>query len=139
YPFRPGSRRTFGFGVGRNIPVAGADYLQANGVRGNALNTYAAGAYLVYRFYPEVRVGMDSRNDVYGADLYGDYMRGLTNPDALAALLKRFDPSFAFLDWARDPIEPTLAGLRAVGGWRLVYFDDLVVVLVREDGPWAAL
>ncbi len=139
YPFRPSSHRSFGLGVGRNIPVAGADYLRDNGVRGNAFNTYAAGAYLVYRFYPEVRVGMDSRNDVYGADLYREYTRALADPEALAALLERTDASFIFLEWTRDPVETVLEGLRTSGGWRLVYFDDLVVVLVRRDGPWAAL
>ncbi|HKN46879.1 MAG TPA: hypothetical protein VJ144_02805, partial [Candidatus Polarisedimenticolia bacterium] len=139
YPFRPSSRRSFGLGVGRNIPVTGADYLRDNGVRGNAFNTYAAGAYLVYRFYPEVRVGMDSRNDVYGSELYREYTRALADPEALAAFLKRIDASFVFLEWTRDPVEAALESLRTIGGWRLLYLDDLVMILVRGDGPWAAL
>ena len=139
YPFRPSSRRSAGFGVGFNIPVAGADYLGDNGVRGNAFNTYTTGAYLVYRFYPQVRVAMDSRNDVYGADLYREYKHAATDPKALAAFLKRIDASFVFLDWTLHPVKATLEGLRKIGGWRLVYFDDVVVILVRQDGPFAAL
>jgi len=139
YAYRPSSRRSFGLGVGRNIPVAAADYLEANGIRGNAFNSYSAGAYLVYRFYPAVRVAMDSRNDVYGADLYGAYTRALVDPDALARMLRGIDASFVFLEWPTPPLPGTLALLRGLGGWTLVYFDDSFVILVRRDGPWAAV
>ena len=139
YPFSPTSRRICGFGIGRTVPVGGADYLRDNGVRGNAFNTYAAGAYLVYRFHPHVRVAMDSRNDVYGPDLYQEYTRALTEPEALAAFLKRIDASFVFLEWKTDRVEVTLEALRKLGGWRLVYFDDFAIVLVPQAGPSAEL
>jgi hypothetical protein len=140
YAFDVTSRRRFGFGVGQIVPVAGADYLRDNGVRGNAFNTYTAGAYLLYRFYPQVRVSIDSRNDVYGPDLYREYTRARTDSDALAALLKRIEASFAFLELQRgEPIEKTLEAFQKIGGWRIVYFDDFTVILVPQDGQWAAL
>ncbi len=136
YPFRPGSRRPFGFGIGRNIPVAAADYVQAQGLDGNAFNSYAAGAYLVYRFHPRVRVAMDSRNDVYGADLYAAYNRALVDEGALRAMLERIDASFIFLEWART--SATIAMARHLG-WVMIYFDDTAVVMVRKAGPHAEL
>lgn len=136
YPFRPASRRPFGFGVGRNIPVAAADYVQARGLEGNVFNSYAAGAYLVYRFHPRVRVAMDSRNDVYGADLYAAYNRALVDEEALRAMLERIDASFIFLEWTRTPA--TIALARHLG-WVMIYFDDTAVVLVRNGGPFAGL
>ncbi|HEU4402900.1 MAG TPA: hypothetical protein VFT43_12425 [Candidatus Polarisedimenticolia bacterium] len=145
YSYSPSTGRPFGIGLYSNIPVGGADYIQASGLHGNAFNTYAAGAYLVYRFYPEVRVAMDSRNDVYGEALYNEYTRALTDPDALTALLRRIDAEFVFLDWTvrlqtTEGAAVSPAGtLRQVGGWRLVYFDDNSAVYVRQDGPWAAL
>ncbi len=139
YPYRASSRKESGFGVGRNIPVEASDYLEANGIAGNAFNSYGAGAYLVYRFYPAVRVAMDSRNDVYGSALYGDYLRAQVESDALARMLGRIDASFVFLEWTKEHAATTLGLLRQTGGWRLVYFDDDVEILVREDGPWTAL
>src|SRR6185436_9410299 len=75
YPLGPGTVRRMGFGLGPGIPVAAADYVEAQHLRGAVFNTYAAGAYLVYRFHPEVRVAMDSRNDVYGETLWTEYTR----------------------------------------------------------------
>ncbi|HKN48296.1 MAG TPA: hypothetical protein VJ144_10020, partial [Candidatus Polarisedimenticolia bacterium] len=138
YPYRAGSRRPLGFGLGRNIPVAAADYVEENGLRGNAFNTYAAGAYLVYRFYPWVRVGMDSRNDVYGPELYHRYLRALAEPDVLARMLETLDASFVFLEWSAVPSGRILEDLGRMG-WRLVYFDDSIAILLRAGGPWSAL
>ncbi len=82
---------------------------------------------------------MDSRNDVYGPDLYREYTRALAEPESLATFLKRIDASFAFLEWKRDPVEVTVDAFRRIGGWSLVYFDDFSIVLVPQDGSWAAL
>lgn len=138
YAYSPSNRRPFGLGIGRNIPVAAADYLAANGVKGNAFNTYAYGAYLVYRFYPEVRVAMDSRNDVYGEDLYAFYNRALVDRVALAEMLRRIDAAVLFLEWTREGAPLTSEAVRGLGGWSLVYFDDETTVYLRDDGPWAA-
>jgi hypothetical protein len=140
YPFSPSSRRFPGFGLGRKVPVAAADYLEVNGIRGACFNTYAAGAYLVYRFYPEVRVGMDSRNDVHGEALYAEYRTALVDPGALRRMLGRLDASFLFLEWAQPGMAATARMIREVAGdWRLVFFDDAAVVYLREDGPYAAI
>ena len=139
YPYGPGRRRPFGLGLGPNVPVAAAGYLEANAVRGNAFNTYGTGAYLVYRFHPLVRVGMDSRNDVYGAALYRDYERALLEPEALHAMLRRIDASFIFLDWPRQGAVRTAAAIQALRRWRPVYFDDRATVYLETGGPYAAL
>jgi hypothetical protein len=139
YPYSPGSRRPFGLGLGDTIPVAGADYLQANGIRGNAFNTYSYGAYLVYRFYPEVRVAMDSRNDVYGEQLYAGYVRALTDPAALGALLHRLDASLIFIEWASQGAALTAQAIHRLGGWSLVYFDDTTAIYLRDDGPYGTV
>ena len=64
--------------------------IERNGIRGSSFNTYGAGAYLVFRLYPQVRVGMDSRNDVYGEELYAEYRRALLDPEALREVLNRY-------------------------------------------------
>jgi hypothetical protein len=140
YPYSPSGRRGFGLGVGRTIPVAAADYLERTGIRGHAFNTYGAGAYLIYRFHPAVRVAMDSRNDVYGEALYADYTRALTSAADLAPMLARVDASFLFIEWPQSGIGATAQAIRTVpGGWRPVYFDDVAVVYLSESGPYAPI
>ena len=137
YPYGPSLRRRLGFGLGRNIPVGAADYLEAIGMRGGVFNTYSSGAYLVYRLYPKVRVGMDSRNDVYGEDLYREYTRALTDADALADMLKRIEAGAILLEWPNQGMMTAAAAVHRLKSWTPVYFDDVSVVYLQEGGPWA--
>jgi tetratricopeptide (TPR) repeat protein len=139
YPYSPTSRRLRGLGLGRNVPVAAADYLEANSVRGNVLNTYSAGAYLVYRFYPSLRVAMDSRNDVYGEALYAEYKRALQVPESLQAMLRRIEARAIFLEWPQQGVVITAATIREMGGWIPVYLDDVAVVYMEKGGALAPL
>lgn len=137
YAYSPSNRRRPGLGLGRNIPVGAADYLESIGMRGAVFNTYAAGAYLVYRLYPAVRVGMDSRNDVYGENLYRQYTRALADSDALEALLGRLDAGAILLEWPNQGMMTAAAAVHRLRDWTPVYFDDVAVIYLEAGGPWA--
>jgi len=137
YAYGPALRRRVGLGLGHNVPVAAAAYLDAIGLRGAVFNTYASGAYLVYRLYPAVRVAMDSRNDVYGDELYRLYTRALVDSDTLDDLLKRLDAGAIVLEWPNQGMMTAAAVVHRLKGWTPVYFDDLTVIYLREGGPWA--
>jgi hypothetical protein len=139
YDYGPTSHRAVGFGLGRDIPVKGADYLEANGIKGNIFNTYKSGAYLLYRFYPDVRVAMDSRNDVYGEELYESYKLALGDQVALERLLDRIEAAAIFLEWPRPNMTILADMIHRLGGWRPVYFDDTIVVYLREGGAFSHL
>jgi hypothetical protein len=139
YPYGAGARRETGSGLGRNIPVGAADYLDAAGVRGNLFTDYSSGAYLVWRFHPAVRVAMDSRNDVYGETLYHEYTRALGDPGALRALLARIDAAAIVLQWTQPGMVTAAATVRRLGSWRPVYFDDAATVYLEDGGPHAGL
>jgi hypothetical protein len=134
YPFRPGSRRPPGLGIAGNVPVRAADYLEANGVRGTVFNSYGAGPYLIWRLYPSIRVVMDSRNDVYGDDLYAGYRRALGDAAALDEMLRRLETAAVLLEWVGGKNLATARLLRRAGDWRPVYFDDAALVYLRSDG-----
>jgi tetratricopeptide (TPR) repeat protein len=140
YPLGPGTVRRMGFGLGPGIPAAAADYVEAQHLRGAVFNTYAAGAYLVYRFHPEVRVAMDSRNDVYGEALWDEYTRACASRDDLGTFLTRLDAGFAFLEWSQQGFTTTAAALRSLPeDWRPVYFDDQAAVYLAAGGSHADL
>ncbi|HET8946862.1 MAG TPA: hypothetical protein VFQ07_07755 [Candidatus Polarisedimenticolia bacterium] len=140
YAYNAATVRRPGSGLGPGVPVAAADYVARRHLDGACFNTYSAGAYLAWRFYPGLRVGMDSRNDVYGEDLYADYERALREPAALAAMLERLHASFVFVEWAEPGMVTTGQTIRALAPpWRPVYFDDGAVVYAAEQGERADL
>ncbi len=57
-----------------NFPKAAADWLLENKTQGNLFNSYGWGGYLIWRIYPEYRVFIDGRADVYGDKFIFDYM-----------------------------------------------------------------
>lgn len=139
YPIAPSQIRPPGLGIGRNVPVGAADYLSDIGLRGNVFNTYASGAYLVYRLYPGIRVTMDSRNEVYGEDLYRLYARTLTDSDALEDLLGRLRAAAVVLEWPGQGMMTAAATVHRAKSWRPVFFDDVAVIYLRGEAPWAAV
>jgi hypothetical protein len=51
-------------GVTLVYPGGAVDYLRGLGFRGNVMTHYNDGSYVMWRLWPAVRIGMDSRNDV---------------------------------------------------------------------------
>lgn len=140
YPYSAASVRRPGLGLAPAIPVRAADYLAREQLAGACFNTYSAGAYLVYRFYPALRVGMDSRNDVYGERLYAEYEEALRDPMALAAMLTRIDASFIFLEWAEQGMATAGRTVRGLDPpWPPIYFDDRAVIYAPQEGGRADL
>ena len=56
------------------FPETAVNWLQANAPAGNLFNSYNWGGYLIWRLYPQYRVYIDGRADVYGDAFIFDYM-----------------------------------------------------------------
>jgi tetratricopeptide (TPR) repeat protein len=80
---------------------------------------------------------MDSRNDVYGEDLYREYTRSLTDADALGDMLKRIEAGAILLEWPNQGMMTAAAAVHRLKSWTPVYFDDVSVVYLQEGGAWA--
>jgi tetratricopeptide (TPR) repeat protein len=123
--------------------VAACEYVEANGITGNAFTTYGEGAYVVWRLWPRVKVSMDSRNSVYGEDLYRSYRAALRSDEGMAAYLHTWPPDLAVVshrgpfrrgfdpDMDRDHDLPHRAFL-ASGDLALVDFDDVSAVYLAR-------
>jgi len=94
-------------------PVAAVDFLKEHNLPGPIYNRYGWGGYLIYRLYPQYRVYIDGRADVYGDAFFAETMkmddgvsdwRGpldrhgvqtiLIAPDVALASLLRSDPNW---------------------------------------------
>lgn len=57
-----------------DFPAAAVNWILQNQPKGNIFNTYGWGGYLIWRLYPNYRVYIDGRADVYGDRFIYDYI-----------------------------------------------------------------
>lgn len=133
FGFRPPSKRDMGLGIAENMPVGAVDYIARNEITGNGFPSYNAGALLLNRMWPRVKVAMDSRNDVYGETLYREYVGALAGGTALEAYLRKYPVDFFLITYGNDRSPEFFRWLDASPDWRLVYFDDRAIVYLRNN------
>ena len=81
YYMRNGRYTRSGLGLSKVIYPAGAvDFLEEHRPEGNIFNTAGFGGYLIWRLYPEEKVFIDGRWEVYGDRFLSIYYTALKDP-----------------------------------------------------------
>jgi hypothetical protein len=124
----------------RFLPVAACDYIERAGVRGNGLNEFWQGGYLLWRFWPQ-------RDRLPFMDIH---QSGSPQDRALMARLGERRGALQALDqryhfaWVlcsnRWQLSGELAGeLDADSSWVLAFADDAALLYLRRHGALAAI
>jgi hypothetical protein len=115
----------------RNFPADGARFLQEHHLPQPLLNHYNWGGYLIWKLYPEYRVFIDGRADVYGdafmnqfADIY--YVKSAQWRSAIA------DNNIQTI--MLPPDAPLVTALKLNKTWEERYHDQQAVILSRHQG-----
>ena len=87
------------------------------------------GDYLIYHYYPRLRVFIDGRSDFYGERITTDYLKLSEGQHAWKQLLEqyRFDMVLCPVDWALASL------LRYQQDWRVVEDDGKAVLFQKQD------
>ena len=131
YPHRgqePNSRR------GRGFPVRAVSFLAAQHPPGPILNDYDWGGYLIWRLYPENRVFIDGRADVYGDVLMKDFGDANSLTDDWRGVLERWRIRTVILKSG----SPLITALRTSREWKELYGDSQATVMARGPSITAA-
>lgn len=113
----------------KEFPAAAVSFIAAHRPPPPMLNHYNWGGYFIWKLYPDYRVYIDGR-----ADLYGDaFMNNL----AAVYYLKGNAWQSEFARWgirtvALPPDAPLTTALRALPEWETIYSDKQAVVLSRK-------
>jgi hypothetical protein len=125
----------------KKVPVAAVNYLQkesagnqpivlTNALPNNApiFSTDAWGGYLIYRMYPERKVVVDDRHDLYGSGRIHQYMVLTQGQPGWQNVLDEWQIRATLL-----PTNSTLANLlrELPQDWRIAYEDKIAVVFER--------
>jgi hypothetical protein len=115
-----------------NFPAGAATYLASRHPPGPIFNHYNFGGYFIWRLYPQYRVFIDGRADLYGDDFLHDLARTYYVTDA--------GWERTFKDWqiqtvVLPPDAPLVTALSLTHSWSEVYSDSHTVVLTRPEHP----
>jgi len=121
----------------KKMPVAAVTFLQKEFQDSQdkqlsaqpVFSTDAWGGYLIYRMYPERKVVVDDRHDLYGSDRIRQYLILTQGEPGWQSVLKDWQIRTALL-----PTDSTLANLlrELPQEWRVAYEDKVAVVFERR-------
>jgi len=116
------------------VPVAAVTFLQKESLAMQpstepVFSTDAWGGYLIYRLYPERKVVVDDRHDLYGSGRIRQYLILTQAETGWKSVLEQWQIRSALL-----PTDSTLANLlrELPREWRVVYEDKVAVVFERR-------
>ncbi len=125
----------------RNFPHKAADFLVENKIQGKFFNDFNSGAYLLGRASPDIKVFIDGRTEVYGADYFQRYKKIWKGDKKLfEEAVKKYDLTGAFLNSVYVPApKKFIRYLYESKEWILVYFNyDAAIFLknVLQNQKW---
>jgi hypothetical protein len=121
--------------INKTLPIEATNFVVNAQIHGRIFNTYGYGGYLIYRLYPEQKVFIDGRADMYGDDFLGKYK---VIHDGLPDWEKEFDQYD--IDYVVCRRKASIRQLLLTrGDFKLVYDDEYNSVLVKNLPKFADL
>ena len=112
----------------QKFPAAAVEYLAKQETTGPIFNDYNWGGYLIWKLYPEKKVFIDGRADVYGDGFIFEYLRTYSGEKGWRETLDRFDIQTVLI----QPNSALTSLLRDDKGWHKVFEDDQAIVFARN-------
>jgi hypothetical protein len=118
----------------RDYPTAAIEFLKTQNVTQPIYNEYHWGGYLIWRLYPQYRVFIDGRADVYGDHLMEEFFKVHDGTKSWREVLYRHQIQSVLV----SPNTAIASLLRQDGDWQKVFEDEQAVVFVRRSTPTAS-
>lgn len=112
----------------KNYPVAAVNFLSAQRLPGPIYNRYGWGGYLIRRLYPDYRVYIDGRADVYGDAFMVETVKTYDGHQRWREPLERLSIRTVLI----SPDAPLSSLLRQDEKWSKVYEDRQAVIFTRR-------
>jgi len=127
--------KEFGFGIsGMFYPVGGCDFVLENPISGNIFNDMAIGGYLIWRLYPQKKVFVDGRLEVYSGDFYMSYQRLFQDHNFWKRTMDDYGVNCVILGHVILGTQGLMIQrLSQDKAWRVAYFDPTGIVFLRDS------
>jgi hypothetical protein len=109
-------------------PTTAIDFLRANPVQGNMFNGDEIGDYVIYELYPQYKVFVDGRLDMYGTPILKEYIRVAAIESGWKDVLTKYDINYIF--FYTDSV--LVRHLLTDAGWKGIYSDNVASIFLRN-------
>jgi hypothetical protein len=110
------------------FPVSAVEFIRAQNLPDPIFNSYDWGGYLIWKLYPERRVYIDGRADVYGDAFLEEFLRTNKGQGDWREPLRRYQVRTVIV----KPDAPLASLLVNEDGWSKVFEDKQAVVLIKR-------
>lgn len=118
-----------------NAPVDAVGFIMSENIEGNMFNYDEFGDYVIYAAWPEYRVFIDGRNDMYGEEVMKEYFKVLKFEPGWEEVLEKYRMGWIFV---KTDFLLTRHLLKD-DGWAQIYGDDLSAIFVRNSEEYRPL
>jgi hypothetical protein len=112
----------------QNFPFAAVEFMRGRSLPQPVFNEYGWGGYMIWNLYPDYRVYIDGRADVYGDAYLEEFLKTHDGRAGWRVPLEREGVRTVVV----KPDVPLASLLRQDAGWRNVFEDGQAVIFVRE-------
>jgi hypothetical protein len=114
----------------KRFPIQGAEVIAERGIHEPIFTLDSWGGYFIYRFYPNMKVFVDDRHDLYGEQFLREYLTAIRLAPGWDKVLDERN-----INWVLMPRGSSLANmLEVTRRWRVAYSDQVAVLLERKQG-----
>jgi hypothetical protein len=110
------------------FPAQAVEFIRAQNLPGPIFNSYNWGGYLIWKLYPERRIYIDGRADVYGDAFMEEFLRASKGQGDWREPLRRYGIRTVIV----KPDSPLASLLLKEEGWSKAFEDSQAIVLVKQ-------
>ena len=111
-----------------SAPIGAVNFLKSQNMKGNMFNSDPFGDYVIYAAWPEYKVFVDGRSDMYGSNRMKEYMKVAFVQPGWKEILAKYDINFVIYN-ANSPLSLVL---NESDKWRLIYADKTANIFIRN-------
>ncbi|HQP91531.1 MAG TPA: tetratricopeptide repeat protein, partial [Candidatus Omnitrophota bacterium] len=116
------------------FPEKAVNFLLNCNIKGNMINDFNSGSYLIGRTYPMRQVFIDGRTELYGPVFFSDYVRlGEGERGIIEKTVAKYDIRGFFLTVSTDDLHTGLMRYLSKNPlWKVVYFDQTAIIFLKD-------
>ncbi|MFA5144915.1 MAG: tetratricopeptide repeat protein [Candidatus Omnitrophota bacterium] len=117
----------------RVYPKGGVDFISENNIPAGMFNDFNSGAYLIGNTYPERKVFIDGRTELYGPEFFAEYMKMLKGDiSSFERITGKYRLNAMLFSTALASLPDIIGYIYKNPHWKLVFLDESAVVFLKD-------